>query len=316
MRILVTGGAGFIGSNLCEHLVELGHDVVCLDNLFTSRRDNISHLLGHPRFEFFRHDVCQPWHVEADRIYHLACPASPVQYQLNPVQTTKTAFIGTMHALECARNAGARLLITSTSEVYGDPTVSPQPESYWGNVNPIGKRSCYDEGKRVGESLAVSWAGQYGTDVRIARLFNTYGPRMARDDGRLIPNFVLQALRGEPLTIYGTGRQTRSFCYVTDTVRGLVLLMEVVRQDFVPIVNIGNPDERTIESVARDVAAGCGRDLVVERRPLPEDDPRQRLPDIGLAKALLGWSPEVGYSDGIARTISWFKQTESVRREP
>lgn len=307
MRTVVTGGAGFIGSHLCEALLESGHDVVCMDNLFTSRRENVSHLLRHPRFEFFRHDVCVPWHVECDRIYHLACPASPVQYQRNPVQTTKTAFLGTLHALECARDAGARLLITSTSEIYGDPSVRPQPEDYWGNVNPVGPRSCYDEGKRVGESLSVSWSKQYGTDVRIARLFNTYGPRMASDDGRLIPNFILQALRGGPLTVYGDGSQTRSFCYVGDTVRCLTLLMESVLGRDVPIVNVGNPDERSIRSVASDVVRAFGGGLEVVHCPLPEDDPRQRCPDISRARSLLGWEPAVRYPDGIALTIEWFR---------
>ena len=328
MKVVVTGGSGFIGSHLCDSLVELGHDVVCVDNLFTSSKANVLHLLGNPRFEFLRHDVCDPWHIECDRIYHLACPASPVHYQRNPVRTIKTATIGTLNALECARDTGARLLITSTSEVYGDPSVHPQPETYWGHVNPTGIRACYDEGKRVGESLATSWAQQYGTDVRIARLFNTYGPRMAFEDGRLIPNFMLQAMRGEPMTVYGSGGQTRSFCFVSDTVEALLRLMEVEitverRAAFsphpIPVVNVGNPDERSILSVAEDVATAIldldsGRPYdsprsaaTVEFRPLPQDDPRQRCPDISRARAMLDWNPKVGYVEGIRTTAQWFK---------
>jgi UDP-glucuronate decarboxylase len=313
MRILVTGGAGFIGSHLCELLLERGQEVVCLDNLFTSRRENIAHLIGHRNFEFMRHDVCEPWHVECDRIYHLACPASPVHYQRNPVRTIETAVLGTRNALECARSSRARLLITSTSEVYGDPESHPQKEEYVGHVNTLGPRACYDEGKRVGESLATSWASQFGTDVRIARLFNTYGPRMAFEDGRLIPNFVLQAMRKKPLTVYGDGRQTRSFCYVSDTVDGIVRLMEMERPDSgVPVVNIGNPDERTIESVARDVIEAFGEGSI-EHKSLPADDPKQRCPDISRAKRLLGWQPRVDYSEGIQRTISWFRAQETER---
>jgi len=321
VRVVVTGGAGFIGSHLCDRLVELGHDVVCMDNLFTSTRANVAHLAGSPRFEFLRHDVCDPWHIECDRTYHLACPASPVHYQRNPVRTIKTAAIGTLNALEHARNTGSRLLITSTSEVYGDPSVHPQPEGYWGHVNPVGPRACYDEGKRVGESLAVAWSDQYGTDVRIARLFNTYGPRMASEDGRLIPNFVLQAMRGHPLTVYGTGEQTRSFCYVSDTVDALVKLMEcefgrAYREtvETVPIVNVGNPDERTILSVAHDVAAAFGAEPEIERQELPQDDPRQRCPDISKAVRVLDWSPKVGYREGLAKTVRWFKENANVRQ--
>lgn len=311
MRIVVTGGAGFIGSHLCELLLERGEEIICLDNMFTSRRENIAHLAQHRNFEFHRHDVCDPWHIECDQIYHLACPASPVHYQRNPVRTLETAMLGTRNALNCARSTGARLLITSTSEVYGDPEEHPQKESYVGHVNMLGPRACYDEGKRVGESLAMSWALQYGTDVRIARLFNTYGPRMAFGDGRLIPNFILQAIRCETLTVYGSGEQTRSFCYVSDTVGGIVKLMEAHRglgESEVPVVNIGNPDERTIVSVARDViAAFQGGPAGIVNKPLPADDPKQRCPDITRAKQLLGWKPEVSYEDGIARTIEWFK---------
>ena len=312
MRILVTGGAGFIGSHLCERLLEGGDEVICIDNLFTSRRENIAHLLGRRNFEFLRHDVCEPWHVECDRIYHLACPASPVHYQRNPVRTIETAVLGTRNALECARSTGARLLITSTSEVYGDPEEHPQKETYVGHVNTLGPRACYDEGKRVGESLAVSWAAQFGTDVRIARLFNTYGPRMAFKDGRLIPNFVMQAMEGRPLTIYGSGKQTRSFCFVSDTVDGVVRLMEAPRSGAeVPVVNIGNPDERTIESVAQDVLAAFGGGGV-EKRPLPADDPKQRCPDIGRARKLLGWEPKVSYAEGIRKTIAWFREQAPI----
>lgn len=310
MKVLVTGGAGFIGSHLCERLLEGGDEVVCIDNLFTSRRENIAHLLGHRHFEFMRHDVCQPWHIECDRIYHLACPASPVHYQRNPVRTIETAVLGTRNALECARSTGARIFIASTSEVYGDPEEHPQKESYVGRVNMLGPRACYDEGKRVGESLAVSWASQYGTDVRIARLFNTYGPRMAFEDGRLIPNFVLQAMRGKPLTLHGDGEQTRSFCYVRDTVDGIMKFMGARRETFpaaeVPVINIGNPDERTIASVARDVIAAFGGNGTTEHKPLPADDPKQRCPDITRAKMLLGWMPQVGYEAGIRETIKWF----------
>jgi UDP-glucuronate decarboxylase len=317
MRIIVTGGAGFIGSHLCEFLLAQKHEVVCIDNMFTSHRENIAHLFDHRDFEFYRHDVCDPWHIECDQIYHLACPASPVHYQRNPVRTIETAMMGTRNALECARNTRARLLITSTSEVYGDPEVHPQKESYWGHVNPLGPRACYDEGKRIGESLAVAWANQYGTDVRIARLFNTYGPRMAFRDGRLIPNFILQAMQKEPLTVYGDGSQTRSFCYVSDTVDALVKLMEVnfraiknvdvdTLHQRIPVVNIGNPDERTIKSVAMDVISAFGGEGDIVMKPLPTDDPKQRCPDIALAKKFLGWEPKVPYDQGIAKTIAWY----------
>lgn len=313
MRILVTGGAGFIGLHLCERLLSSGHEVICLDNLSTSRKDNVSHLLGHSKFEFWRHDVCDTWHIECDRVYHLACPASPIQYQRNPVRTIKTAVLGTLNALELCRNTGARLLIASTSEVYGDPDIHPQPESYYGYVNPIGDRSCYDEGKRVGESLAVSWAKQYGTDVRIARLFNVYGPRMDFDDGRMIPNFILQAIRKQPLTVYGDGSQTRSLCHVADTLNGLCELMEYSspNESRTPlVVNIGNPDERTVLSIAQDINAYFNRDSI-EYRSLPKDDPKQRCPDISLAKKLLNWSPKVPYDVGIKDTIDWFREQDA-----
>lgn len=309
MRVLVTGGTGFIGSHLCRYLLGQGHDVICMDDLSTSRRDNVAQLLDNPKFEFWRHDVCEAWHIECDRVYHLACPASPIQYQRNPVRTIKTAVLGVLNALELCRNTGARLLITSTSEVYGDPNIHPQPESYYGNVNPVGERSCYDEGKRVGESLAVSWARQYETDVRIARLFNVYGPNMAFDDGRMIPNFILQAMKHQPLTIYGDGNQTRSLCYVDDTVRGIYFLMELgLHFTAPPVMNIGNPDERTVLSIAQHINSCFGGGCGVVHEPLPMDDPKQRCPDITLAKKFLNWIPEIQYSEGIKRTIEWFKE--------
>jgi UDP-glucuronate decarboxylase len=309
MRILVTGGAGFIGSHLCDVLIGQGHDVVCMDNLFTSRRTNLSKVMTHSRFEFWRWDVCDPWHIECDRIYHLACPASPVQYQRNPVRTIKTAAIGTLNALECARDARARLLIASTSEVYGDPEVHPQKEDYHGNVNPLGDRACYDEGKRVGEALASSWTKQYGTDARIARIFNTYGPRMASDDGRMIPNFILQALGGKPLTIYGDGSQTRSWCYVKDTVAGLMNLMEVDLEipDIPVVMNIGNPDERSVLKTASDIIEAVGCEFSVDHQELPQDDPQQRCPDITRAKSLLRWEPRIPFEEGIGYTVEWFR---------
>ncbi len=312
MRILVTGGAGFIGSHLCDVLMGQGHDVICMDNLFTSRRTNLSKIMDHSRFEFWRWDVCDPWHIECDRIYHLACPASPVQYRRNPVRTIKTAAIGTLNALECARDAGARLLIASTSEVYGDPDVHPQHEGYYGNVNPIGGRACYDEGKRVGEAFVSSWAKQYGTDARIARIFNTYGPRMAADDGRMVPNFILQALEGKPLTVYGDGSQTRSWCYVKDTVAGLIKLMEVGVGGLDPpvVVNIGNPDERTVLDTANDIIRAVGPPILIKYQELPQDDPKQRCPDISRARELLDWEPRVSFEDGIKFTVNWFR-TES-----
>lgn len=311
MRVLVTGGSGFIGSHLCDLLVSEGHDVVCLDNLSTSRRSNLHRVSGHSRFEFWRHDVCDPWHLDCDRIYHLACPASPVQYQRNPVRTIKTATLGTLNALECARNVGARILLASTSEIYGDPQIHPQTEDYWGHVNPVGVRSCYDEGKRIGESLAVSWSMQYGTHVRIARIFNTYGPRMASDDGRMIPNFILQALSGEDLTVYGDGSQTRSWCYVDDTVAGLTALMEHSSTEAPApfVVNIGNPQERTVLETAGDVIRLSKSSSQIAFNPLPGDDPSRRRPDVSRAKWLLGWTPKVGYDDGLSRTIDWFRDS-------
>ncbi len=304
MRILVTGGAGFIGSHLCERLVSDGHEVLCVDSLFTGRRENLRALLGHPRFEFLRHDVCDPLHTEVDQIYALACPASPVHYAKNPVRTIRTCVEGTLRALDLAREVGARVLLTSTSEVYGTALVHPQPESYWGNVNPVGVRSCYDQGKRCAEALCVSYATQFGVEVRIARLFNCYGPRLAFDDGRVVSNFVLQALRGDPLTVYGAGSQTRSFCYVSDTVEALVRLMG---SDESRPVNIGNPDEITIRQLAERVSGIVGAPLRVVPRGLPGDDPERRRPDITRAREVLGWEPRVGLDEGLARTIEDFQ---------
>lgn len=302
MRILITGGAGFLGSHLCDRLLESGHDVIALDNFFTGHRSNVDHLLASRRFELVRGDVCDAFHFEVDRIFHLACPASPVHYQRNPARTIETAVLGTRNALKLARATGARLLIASTSEVYGDPAVHPQVETYWGNANPIGPRACYDEGKRCGEAMTTSWAGQYGVDVRIARIFNTYGPRMAVDDGRVVSNFICQALRGEPLTIYGSGTQTRSFVYVDDLIAGLRALMD---SDVKSPVNLGNPVEFTINDLCNLVAARIP--AKVARLPLPVDDPTRRRPDISKARECLGWSPSVALTDGLDRTIEYFR---------
>jgi UDP-glucuronate decarboxylase len=310
MKVLVTGGAGFIGSHLCEKLILFGHDVICLDNFFTGRRENVRHLLDTGRFELVRHDVCEPLLLDVEQIYNLACPASPVHYQYNPVKTVKSNVIGTLNMLVLARRVGARVLQASTSEVYGEPHVHPQPESYWGNVNPVGLRSCYDEGKRVAETLMMDYHRQHGVDTRIARIFNTYGPRMAESDGRVVSNFIVQALRGEPLTLYGEGRQTRSFCYVDDLVDGLIRLMDAdgVHEP----VNLGNPGEFSIRELAEEIARQCRRDLTIEYRPLPQDDPTQRRPDISRAHALLGWEPTINLHDGLARTIPYF--AERLRR--
>lgn len=321
MKILVTGGAGFIGSHLCRKLLHQGNEVICLDNLSTCDGSNILDMMGEKGFQFWRHDVCDKWHYECDRIYHLACPASPVQYQRNPVRTIKTAVLGTLNALELARDTGARLLISSTSEVYGDPLVHPQVETYYGNVNPIGPRSCYDEGKRVGESLATSWSIQYGTDVRIARIFNTYGPGMASSDGRLIPNLVDCVKKSVPLTVYGDGSQTRSWCYVSDTVSGLNKLMEASDlntpdDEQVPVFNIGNPTEFTINILALNLIEWVENNYPdinfnflsekIQNLPLPQDDPKVRRPDITRAKSILGWEPTVGFYDGLDSTLNYF----------
>lgn len=306
MRILVTGGAGFIGSHLCERLLADEHEVICLDNFFTGRRENIAHLLDNHRFELLRHDVIQPILLEVDQIYNLACPASPIHYQYNPVKTVKTNVIGTINMLGLAKRVRARILQASTSEVYGDPHEHPQTESYWGNVNPIGLRSCYDEGKRVAETLMMDYHRQNKVDIRIARIFNTYGPRMLENDGRVVSNFIVQALKGEELTIYGSGDQTRSFCYVDDLVDGLILLMNAA--DLRDPVNLGNPHEFTIKELAEEVARICRAPLNIKYCPLPHDDPRQRQPDITRAVTLLGWQPTIALPQGLGRTVDYFQK--------
>jgi UDP-glucuronate decarboxylase len=306
MRILVTGGAGFIGSHLCERLLGEGHDVICLDNFFTGRRENIFPLLDNPRFELVRHDVIEPILLEVDQVYNLACPASPIHYQYNPVKTVKTNVMGAINMLGLAKRVRARILQASTSEVYGDPLVHPQTEDYWGNVNPIGLRSCYDEGKRLAETLMMDYHRQNHVDTRIARIFNTYGPRMLEDDGRVVSNFVVQALRGEPLTLYGEGNQTRSFCYVDDLVEGLIRLMNA--NDLHQPVNLGNPGEFTIKQLAEEVRRICGSNSELTYLPLPEDDPRQRKPDITTAQTVLGWIPKVPLAEGLERTVQYFRE--------
>jgi len=305
MRILVTGGAGFIGSHLCERLLGEGNEVLCLDNFFTGRRENIFHLLDNPRFELLRHDVTEPVLLEVDQIYNLACPASPVHYQFNPVKTVKTNVMGTINMLGLAKRVRARILQASTSEVYGDPLVHPQTEDYWGNVNPIGLRSCYDEGKRLAETLMTDYHRQNKVDIRIARIFNTYGPRMLEDDGRVVSNFIVQALRGQPLTLYGEGQQTRSFCYVDDLIEGLVRLMNA--RDLHEPVNLGNPGEFTIMQLAEEVIKACESKSGFTYLPLPADDPRQRQPDITRAQAALGWNPTIPLREGLKKTVEDFK---------
>ena len=305
MRILVTGGAGFIGSHLCERLLKEGNEVLCLDNFFTGRRENILDLLDNPRFELLRHDVTEPILLEVDQIYNLACPASPVHYQYNPVKTVKTNVMGTINMLGLAKRVRARILQASTSEVYGDPLVHPQTEDYWGNVNPIGLRSCYDEGKRLAETLMTDYHRQNKVDIRIARIFNTYGPRMLEDDGRVVSNFIVQALRGQPLTLYGEGQQTRSFCYVEDLIEALVRLMNV--EDLHEPVNLGNPGEFTIMQLAEEVIKACESKSGFTYLPLPADDPRQRKPDITRAQTALGWNPTIPLRDGLKRTVEDFK---------
>jgi len=304
MRILVTGGAGFLGSHLCDRLLAEGHEVICLDNLFTGRKANIAHLLGEPRFEFVRHDVTDPFKFEVDQIYNLACPASPPHYQYNPIKTTKTSVMGAINCLGLAKRVKARVFQASTSEVYGDPAVHPQPESYWGHVNPIGRRSCYDEGKRVAETLFFDYHRENGVDIRIVRIFNTYGPRMHPNDGRVVSNFIVQALRGEDLTVYGDGSQTRSFCYVDDLIEGFVRLMS---SETVGPVNIGNPGEFTMLQLAELVLRLVGGASKIVHLPLPADDPRQRRPDIALAKRALDWEPTVPLEEGLKRTIHYFR---------
>ena len=305
MRIhLVTGGAGFLGSHLIDRLMEAGEEVVCLDNYFTGRKANIASWIGHPRFELIRHDVTEPIKLEVDRIWHLACPASPIHYQFNPVKTAKTSFLGTYNMLGLARRVGARLLLASTSEVYGDPEVHPQPESYRGCVNPIGIRSCYDEGKRIAETLCFDYQRMNGVEVRVARIFNTFGPRMLIDDGRVVSNFIVQALRGEALTLYGDGSQTRSFCYVSDLIEGLIRLMN---GDHTGPINLGNPDQLTIRQLAELVRNRVNPQLALIEKPLPQDDPQQRQPRIDLARQQLGWEPTVSLEQGLDPTIESFR---------
>ena len=306
MRILVTGGAGFIGSHLCDRLIEEGHEVLCLDNFFTGNKDNIRHLLRHDHFELLRHDLTQPILVEVDRIYNLACPASPIHYQYNPVKTIKTNILGTLNMLGLAKRVRARILQASTSEVYGDPLEHPQKETYWGNVNPIGRRSCYDEGKRAAETLMMDYHRQNNLDIRIVRIFNTYGPRMAKNDGRVVSNFIVQALSGQSLTVYGDGSQTRSFCYVDDLVKGMMAMMEC--EDFIGPVNLGNPDEFSILEFAKIILRLTKSKSKIDHQPLPADDPVQRKPDIKLARDKLNWKPEVPLQEGLKRTIEYFRQ--------
>ena len=303
---IVTGGSGFLGSFLCERLLARGEDVVCIDNFFTGRKENIRHLMNNPRFEVVRHDVTVPLQIEADAIYNLACPASPLHYQFDPVQTTKTSVLGAINMLDLARRTKARILQASTSEVYGDPKFSPQTETYWGNVNPIGPRACYDEGKRCAETLIFDYRQQYGVSTKVARIFNTYGPRMRPDDGRVISNFVIQALRGQPITIYGDGAQTRSFCYVDDLIDGLILLMDSPEDTCGPI-NIGNAVEFTIGELADLVIELTGSKSRIERHPSPVDDPQKRRPNIEKAHAALGWEPKVQLREGLEKTIAYFE---------
>jgi UDP-glucuronate decarboxylase len=306
-RILVTGGAGFLGSHLCEKLLGQGHEILCVDNFFTGRRANVAHLLDHPRFELMRHDVTFPLYVEVDEIYNLACPASPVHYQFDPVQTTKTSVHGAINMLGLAKRTRAKIFQASTSEVYGDPSVHPQLESYWGNVNPIGPRSCYDEGKRCAETLFFDYYRQHKTRIKVARIFNTYGPKMHPNDGRVVSNFIVQALKGEPITIYGDGQQTRSFCYVSDLIEGFVRLMGS-DDGLTGPVNLGNPGEFTMKELAEQVLDLTGSKSKLEFRPLPADDPRQRQPDISQAKEKLGWQPSVPLREGLGKTIEYFDQ--------
>ena len=312
MRILITGGAGFVGSHLAERLLAAGNEVVVVDNYFTGSKDNVSHLLGNPRFELLRHDVTFPLYVEVDAIYNLASPASPIHYQHDPVQTTKTNVMGAINMLGLAKRLRVPILQASTSEVYGDPEVHPQTEDYWGKVNPIGPRACYDEAKRVAETLFFDYHRQHGLAIRVARIFNTYGPRMAADDGRVVSNFIVQALRGEPLTIYGDGSQTRSFCYVDDLVGGLIALMENTVGEVGP-VNLGNPGEFTMLELAEKVLELTGSSSTIEHLPLPQDDPKQRQPDISRAKKSLNWEPTVPLNEGLVKTIEYFSKNLGTR---
>lgn len=306
MRTLVTGGAGFLGSHLCERLLARGDDVVCLDNFFTGSKSNIRHLLDNPFFEVIRHDVVDPIKLEADRIYNLACPASPVHYQYNPIKTIKTSVLGAINVLGLAKRTKARILQASTSEVYGDPDIHPQTEEYWGHVNPIGMRSCYDEGKRCAESLFFNYHREHRTDIRVVRIFNTYGPRMDRNDGRVVSNFIMQALTGQPITIYGDGSQTRSFCYVDDLIEGMIRVMD--QTDCIGPLNLGNPGEFTILELAEKVITLTGSASKIVHQPLPQDDPTQRQPNIAKIKAVTGWEPKVQLEEGLLKTISYFRE--------
>lgn len=305
MRILVTGGAGFLGSHLIDRLMAANHEVLCLDNFFTGRKENVQHWMGNPKFELIRHDITEPIRLEVDQIYHLACPASPIHYQYNPVKTIKTNVLGTMYMLGLAKRVKARFFLASTSEVYGDPDVHPQPEEYRGNVNPIGIRSCYDEGKRVAETLAFDYHRQNGVEIRVVRIFNTYGPRMLENDGRVVSNFIAQALRGKPLTVYGDGSQTRSFCYVSDLIEGFIRLMN---SDQTGPINIGNPGEYTILELAQKIQNIVNPDVDIVFKPLPQDDPKQRQPDITKAKTHLNWEPTIPLQEGLEKTIAYFRE--------
>lgn len=313
-RVLVTGGAGFIGSHLCERLLNEGYEVICMDNLFTGQKDNIRHLLENPYFEFIRQDVLEDIYVECDQIYNLACPASPIHYQYDPIKTIKTSFIGALHTLGLAKRCNARILQASTSEVYGDPEIHPQPETYWGHVNPDGIRSCYDEGKRAAETLFFDYHRQHGVDIKVVRIFNTYGPNMRGDDGRVVSNFIVQALKGDDITIYGDGSQTRSFCYVDDLVTGLIKMMNS-RDGFTGPVNLGNPGEFTMLELAKKVIELTGSKSKIIYLPLPQDDPTQRKPVIDLAKKELDWEPTIPLEEGLKRTIAYFRKTLDLDQE-
>ncbi len=313
-RILVTGGAGFLGSHLCERLIGQGHDVLCIDNFYTGTKHNVAHLLDHPRFELMRHDITFPLYVEVDEIYNLACPASPVHYQFDPVQTTKTSVHGAINVLGLAKRIKAKILQASTSEVYGDPKIHPQTEDYWGHVNPIGIRACYDEGKRCAETLFFDYHRQHKLQIKVARIFNTYGPRMHPNDGRVVSNFIVQALKGAPITVYGTGAQTRSFCYVDDLIEALIRLMNTP-DEFTGPVNIGNTNEFTILELAEKVVALTGAKSQIVRKPLPSDDPVQRQPDISLARAHLGWQATTELDAGLQRTIAYFRETVAAQAQ-
>jgi len=306
MRILITGGAGFLGSHLCERHIEAGHEVICLDNFFTGRKANIQHLIGNPRFELLRHDVIDPFKVEVDQIFNLACPASPPHYQYNPIKTTKTSVVGAINCLGLAKRVHTRVFQASTSEVYGDPEVHPQTEDYWGHVNPIGRRSCYDEGKRCAETLFFDYHRENGVDIRVVRIFNTYGPRMLPNDGRVVSNFIVQALKGEDITVYGEGQQTRSFCFVDDLIEGFIRFMN--QTEIIGPMNLGNPGEFTMLQLAEIVLKKIGGHSKITHKELPADDPKQRRPDITLAKKHLGWEPKVPLEEGIERTIAYFRK--------